>query len=293
MKKIAFNSVFLIFFVTMLAACSQTAATPTVVVPTTTVAATPTNTVTATSAPPTLAATPTPEAPSPTPVPAKVIVIDPGHGGIDWGTFHTNANGKIDLKEKDVTLQLGLQTADLLRAAGYKVVLTRTQDQLADNPPTDVNGDGKVDPFDDLQARVNVANENKADLFLSIHINSASPDNKLRGVETWYCKDRPFGEASKRFADLLQQHTLAALKSLNYDTVDRGAHDDLALDNSGDHIFVLGPTTKNHSSVTMMPGALNEALFISNDTEAALLQKPQVIDALANAYAAAVQDYFR
>lgn len=68
--------------------------------------------------------------------------------------------------------------------------------------------------------------------------------------------------------------------------------DDLNLENNGEHIFVLGPPNQDRKTATNMPGALTEALFITNDTEAALLEDNKVITALARGYAEAIEGYF-
>ena len=96
----------------------------------------------------------------------QTIVIDPGHGGIDPG-----ATGHQGLREKDVALDIAKRLRDKLRASGkYRILLTREEDR-------------KV--F--LKERVAFANENRADLFISIHINSL-PDRAglLNYVETYY-----------------------------------------------------------------------------------------------------------
>lgn len=281
----------------LITACGATNATttniPTTATPTaksgTSVSPTPTDIVTVpiVSTTPNFTATPTPN-----PNSAHTIAIDPGHGGIDWGTYHTDANGKIDLKESTVVLNIGLKTEQLLEAQGYKVVMTRTDDNLADKTQVDLNGDGTVDPYDDLQARVNTANAANADLFLSIHVNSSAAGNDAGGVETWYCRERPFATDNQRFAELIQKESVIAMKNIGYDVTDRGANDDLLLSNDGTHIFVLGPMTKNHSSTTNMPGALTEALFITNDQEAAILNSSQGVDAFAGAYVKAINEYF-
>lgn len=93
--------------------------------------------------------------------PVDVIVIDPGHGGKDQGA----SNRK--LLEKNITLRLSLRVADLLRKRGYKVYLTRTKDVYLP-----------------LESRPALANRRKADLFLSLHVNSAG-DKSVQGIETF------------------------------------------------------------------------------------------------------------
>ncbi len=308
MKKAIFFLVLIFGLMLALGACGETAATSTPanvtadITLSTTVGLSATTTLAATAtAPTTLAPTPTltqlstpTVLPSPTAVPARVIVIDPGHGGIDWGAFHTNADNKIDMKEKEVTLQLSFKTAEILRADGFKVILTRTQDELANNPARDLNQNGKVDQDDDQLARILIANENKADLFFSIHLNSSELKNKVGGMETWYTAERPFGDQNKRFAQLVDQHTAAAMKAIGFETINRGARPDTEMPGPADeHIFVLGPPSRNHSEATMMPGVLTEALFVTNDNEVNVLRDPKNINLIANAYAKAVEEYFK
>ena len=92
------------------------------------------------------------------------IVVDAGHGGHDTGTI--GANG---LLEKDLVLDVALRLGKLLeQKLGADVVYTR-----------------KDDTFIPLETRTAIANQNQADLFISIHANS-SRDPSARGVETYY-----------------------------------------------------------------------------------------------------------
>ena len=92
------------------------------------------------------------------------IVIDPGHGGHDTGTIGPNG-----LEEKDLVLEVGKRLGKLLETRlGAEVVYTR-----------------KDDTFIPLETRTAIANQRRADLFVSIHANS-SEDQSARGVETYY-----------------------------------------------------------------------------------------------------------
>jgi N-acetylmuramoyl-L-alanine amidase len=92
------------------------------------------------------------------------IVIDPGHGGHDTGTIGPNG-----LQEKDLVLEVGRRLGKLLETRlGAEVVYTR-----------------KDDTFIPLETRTAIANQQRADLFISIHANS-SDDPDARGVETYY-----------------------------------------------------------------------------------------------------------
>jgi N-acetylmuramoyl-L-alanine amidase len=90
------------------------------------------------------------------------VVIDAGHGGHDTGAI-----GPTGVQEKDVTLQIALQVAKKLEAAGLEVLLTRDDDT-----------------FVRLEDRAQIANTHKGDLFVSIHCNAA-PSRTLRGIETY------------------------------------------------------------------------------------------------------------
>ena len=92
------------------------------------------------------------------------VVIDAGHGGKDPG-----ARGTV-INEKAINLSVALKLGDKI-AAGHddvKVIYTR-----------------KTDRFIELDERANIANRNKADLFISIHTNSVKKGSTARGTETY------------------------------------------------------------------------------------------------------------
>ncbi len=91
----------------------------------------------------------------------QTIILDPGHGGKDCGAL-----GKIT-QEKLINLRLAKRLAELLTRMGYNVVLTR-------------NGDSTLT----LEQRTGIASQRKADLFLSLHVNSAA-DRSISGIETF------------------------------------------------------------------------------------------------------------
>jgi len=229
-----------------------------------------------------------------------LIAVDPGHGGRDLGVRHFNENGHMDLYESEVNLALALRVAHRLRRIGYRVLLTRDGDYALNAEGLDVNGDGEVNYIDEAQARVDLINENHADLLLSIHQNGfylpdGSQDRETGGTVTFYCADRPFSADSFRFASLVQEEIVTTLTSLGYDVQDRGVMDDIVLKEEGEpgeHLILLGPKGKRIVRPCMVPGVLSETLFITCDREAALLQQDLVLDALANAYVTAVEAYF-
>ncbi len=101
----------------------------------------------------------------------KVIVVDPGHGGSDPGVISSTG-----VREKDVTLAVALKTRSYLESLGAKVIMTRTGDYTP----------GKGSSLGDLDSRVYLANSQKADIFVSIHVNSYPADNSISGVIGFY-----------------------------------------------------------------------------------------------------------
>jgi N-acetylmuramoyl-L-alanine amidase len=100
------------------------------------------------------------------------IVIDPGHGGHDTGTIGPNG-----LLEKDLVLDVAKRLGKQLERLGAEVVYTRNDDT-----------------FIPLETRTAIANQEQADLFVSIHAN-ASRDPDARGVETYYLNFTSSSEA--------------------------------------------------------------------------------------------------
>lgn len=226
----------------------------------------------------------------------KVVFIDPGHGGPETGAVHVGADGKVDLVERDLNLAIGLKLRALLEADGYTVFMSRTSAASANTPPTDRNGDGRVNNRDEYQAVVDLANASQADLFVSIHNNGAG-DSNVSGTEVWFSPLRPFADRNLLFAELLQANLVASIRSLGYNTVDRGIKDDSVFRVFGGRyyeIFVLGEAdaTRAHPRATNMPGALGEGLFLSNEADAAMLARESTLDALAYGYYTAIVQYF-
>ncbi len=94
----------------------------------------------------------------------RSIMIDPGHGGTSSGTI-----GKMGTLEKDITLDIAKRLkAHLLKSSRYMVRMTREDDSSVS-----------------LQKRIALAREAKADLFISIHVNSL-PNKPINVIETYY-----------------------------------------------------------------------------------------------------------
>lgn len=182
----------------------------------------------------------------------KTICLDAGHGGSDPGAM----NRAIGVSEKQVTLDITLRLAEMLRAEGWKVVMTRSVDR-------DVSYAGSSDK-EELGARSSLANEQKADLFVSVHCNSAA-NTSVGGTSIhWFKAD---------------DYQLA--KSLEASVLDATGRSHRGL--IKDRFFVLAHT--------QMPAVLIETAFISNPTEGKLLADPEYRDGIARGIAAGLRAY--
>ena len=109
-----------------------------------------------------------------------VIVIDPGHGGYDPGKVSAD-----NTCEKDINLAIAIQLAKKLEEAGYKVVLTRSED-------ISLAGENAVNrKAEDMKKRCEIIENVSADIVVSIHQNSFS-DPDVRGGQVFYYKHSVF-----------------------------------------------------------------------------------------------------
>jgi N-acetylmuramoyl-L-alanine amidase len=195
------------------------------------------------------------------------IVIDPGHGGHDTGTIGPNG-----LEEKDLVLDVGRRLGKLLQSRlGADVVYTR-----------------KDDTFIPLETRTSIANQEQADLFVSIHANS-SRDPDARGVETYYLNFTSSAEAldvaarenaasDKSVYELQDLVKKIALKEKIEESrefasnVQRALHSGLAAKNPG----IRDRGVKKAPFIVLiganMPSILAEISFVSNPGDERRLQ---------------------
>jgi N-acetylmuramoyl-L-alanine amidase len=196
-----------------------------------------------------------------------VIVLDPGHGGSNTGT-HSVLDGRF---EKEFTLDWAKRIVPLLETNGWRVFLTRTND-------TDVS----------LSNRVAFAESHHADLFVSLHFNSAAPDTKQAGLET-YCLT-PTGMPStltRGFADPWSEN----LPNNNFDAQNL----QLAVRLHGALLRATGIEDRGIRRARFIGvlrgqkrGAiLIEAGYLSNPAEAKLIESADYRQKLAEAFAAA------
>ena len=124
----------------------------------------------------------------------SVIIIDPGHGGVDGGCVFDN------IVEKDINRLIAAQVVARLREMGYQAELARQGDE-----------------FVNVLERVETANRKDALLYVSIHQNSCE-DRSVRGIETWYDGSDP-AKDSGRLAQLIQQETVRETDAVSRELV--------------------------------------------------------------------------
>ena len=226
----------------------------------------------------------------------KTVFLDPGHGGLDPGVVG-EADGR-QVEEKDLTLAVAGLLSTMLRADGYRVVLSRTADtQVAIQTASDVAAGALTASavHKDLLMRAACANAAGASVLLSIHFD-AFDDPSVGGTETFYDSARSFAPASKRLATDIQNSVVSALGSS-----DRGVWTDdqlgaPTLTPSGStygHLIELGPASAgwvDHPSE--MPGALVEPLFLTNPGEASVAASPAGQEKIATALKNGLEAYF-
>jgi N-acetylmuramoyl-L-alanine amidase len=230
-------------------------------------------------------------APAAPPQDARVVVLDPGHGGSEAG-----AVGSGGLKEKDLVLDIATRLRTLLQRSGHTVILTR-------------EGDSALD----LTRRTAAANYAKADLFLSIHAN-ASARGAARGAETYFLS---YGDVADQEAmSVASQENLQAAASQARGGEEEGeirmvlwemaqtehlSRSSQLADLIQLEMNALGGTKDRGVKQApfrvlvgaAMPAVLVEVGFLSNSGEEKKLATPEYRDRIAEALAGAVERFER
>jgi len=214
------------------------------------------------------------------------VVIDPGHGGHDVGT-----HGPSGLYEKDVVLDVAKRLGALLEnRLASEVVYTRSNDT-----------------FIPLEERTKIANDHKADLFLSIHANS-SPFRTTAGVETYYLNFT----TSKAALDLAARENASSQRSVFElkdilqkialkDKIDESREFASCLQASLSGVSMKGNAGAKNRGVkkapfvvligASMPSVLAEIGFLTNSADEALLRKPEQRQKIAEALYKGIANY--
>jgi N-acetylmuramoyl-L-alanine amidase len=215
----------------------------------------------------------------------KVVVIDPGHGGIDSGTDGVNG-----LREKDLVLAEGLKLADVLKERGYIVHMTRDSDV-----------------FIPLPERVAIARKLKADLMISLHADS-NPDTQVSGLSIYTLNDGRSDREAAGLARRENQSDIIAGVDLSRedspvapilidlaqrDTINRSSRfAETALGQLHSVTDILARSPHRAASLAVLvapdvPAVLIELGYLSNESDAAQMNtqawRQKVADAIARA----------
>lgn len=133
------------------------------------------------------------------------IVIDAGHGGPDGG-----AEAADGTKEKDINLAIAQALQEEAEKQGIKAIMTR---ETGDGLYEGTNTEKKWKKIGDLKERKRIIDEAKADVVVSIHLNSFWPDTSVRGAQVFYPKtgDAELVKASERLAGAIQASLIKGL----------------------------------------------------------------------------------
>lgn len=185
-------------------------------------------------------------------VTGRVVVIDPGHGGPDYGEIHHR------LAESIVADDLARRVEGRLAAIGTQVLLSRPMGHYLENELTEAQ-------------RARFANENGADVIVSLHVD-AEGTGRARGVATYYFgSDAGTSLLGQRLAQLLQIHI-----TRRTDLPDCRTH----------------PKTWDLLRLTRMPAVRVECGYLTNEADANRLTDAAFRDALADGVAQAVIEFF-
>ena len=181
--------------------------------------------------------------------------------------------------------------------------MTRDSDADVNGDGRDINGDGltredsdRAKQMDELQARINICNNADADLLVSMHLNGF-PDETVGGYETWYNAAREFRDLNERFATLAFNELGKQMELAGYNASPRRVNDDATAHvdigrDAFENYVITGPAHPGQIVPSTMPGAIVEALFISNDDDAAFMATDEGSSAIVSAYEQAIVNYF-
>jgi len=188
------------------------------------------------------------------PLSGKKIIIDPGHGGADPGTVSGNTY------ESEINLAISKYLEIELTKLGATIILTREGNYDLSTP------NAKWRKKSDFDNRINLINNSKADLYLSIHLNYLE-DNQYSGAQVFYNN-----EENKEIAMVIQEN----------------------LNNELNHKREIKkiPTKTYMYSKLNIPGVLIECGFLSNSKEKEQLKSPEYQQKIAKTIADGVVNYY-
>ncbi len=237
----------------------------------------------------------------------KTVFLDAGHGGLDPGGVGTTESGQT-VYESNVNLAVELDAMAILRADGYRVVVSRTADTtVVKLGPADTDGQllSLQGSHDDVVARDQCANLAKADALIGIYMDAGGIDQA--GSVTLYDTDRPFSQENTALAGLLQTDVLAAMNAQGWKIPNDGSLPDSGFGSSAgdpasgglaaeaaayDHLLLIGPAMSGYfSTPSQMPGAVIEPLYLTDPFEGSLAVDAADQKVIATGIASAVERF--
>lgn len=196
----------------------------------------------------------------------SLIVIDPGHGGVDGGAVHG------ELMEKNINLDVSLKLQDQLRKEKVEVVMTRDKDVSLEEK-SQVNASRYLM---DLNGRKSIINNSNCDAFVSIHTDSQPHNLQKRGVTVFYY---PESAKSKKLAEKISEH----IDETIYEKFLKDSESKTVI--SSRNLYVLRETE--------VPGVLVEVGFLTNEEDRELLKDEKYLEKMALAIKNALSDYLK
>jgi N-acetylmuramoyl-L-alanine amidase len=219
------------------------------------------------------------------PLSVKRIVIDPGHGGRQHGAISESG-----VSEKDITLDIALRLRRLMEDAPFEVIMTRETDETLS-----------------LEKRVDFANANDADLFVSIHVNWMEP-REIRPLETYYVgasddpaviklasienRDSGYSLADYRrmlekiYLDTRREESHRLARSINTELYESLSQINPELENRGVKMAPFAVLVG-----TQMPAVLAEVSCLSNEDDVKLLTNADYREKIAQALLRGLRSY--
>jgi N-acetylmuramoyl-L-alanine amidase len=238
----------------------------------------------------------------------QTVFLDAGHGGADPGGVGTTESGAT-IEEAQETLPVELEVSNLLRARGFRVVVSRTTDDTVLRlSAVDLSGRelSLVGSHDDVAARDICANDAQAQVLVGIYYDAgASPDEA--GSLTAYDPSRTFAADNLRLATLVQRDVVADMDAQGWAIPDDGVQADGSLgsfvgdpDEGGlagqaaeyNHLLLLGPAAPGFfTTPSQMPGAVIEPLYLTDPYEGSIADSATGQHVIAQGIASAVEQY--
>ncbi|MBH5322752.1 N-acetylmuramoyl-L-alanine amidase family protein [Aurantiacibacter sediminis] len=231
-----------------------------------------------------------PEIEGPDDLTRPLVVIDAGHGGPDPGTVHDEFN------EKTIVLGLARALRDrLIDEGGIRVALTRDDDS-----------------FIVLGERAEIARALGADLFISIHADSAGDQEAVEGASIYTLSETASSEAAARFAE--RENNADVVNGVDLSSTDEAVNAILVelsqrrtsgnsaefaslIEREGDGVLRFHPQARRAAALAVLrapdvPAVLFEAGFVSNPDEARALASAEGQEQFAEVFARAIRIYF-